>query len=100
MRVDGMEKTNTTDIRKALRDKIYAYANDRGFGVYEDNVENIIDGLIENNEELGGYYCPCRVVLDNEHYKKAIVCPCLYAPREIERYGRCKCKLLYGKKKE
>jgi ferredoxin-thioredoxin reductase catalytic subunit len=100
MRADDMEKASSTDIRKELRDKIYTYANGRGFGVNESNVENIIDGLIENKEELGDYYCPCRVVLDNEHYKKAIVCPCLYAPREIERYGRCKCMLLYGKKKE
>ena len=95
-----MEKASSTDIRKALRDKIYAYANDRGYVVNESNVENIIDGLIENEEELGGYYCPCRVVLENEHYKKAIVCPCLYAPREIERYGHCKCLLLYGEKKK
>jgi len=95
-----MEKASSTDIHKALRDKIYAYANNRGYVVNESNVENIIDGLIENEEELGGYYCPCRVVLENEHYKKAIVCPCLYAPREIERSGHCKCLLLYGKKKE
>ena len=59
-----MEKASSTDIRKTLRDKIYTYANARGFGVYEDNVENIIEGLIENNEELGDYYCPCRVVLN------------------------------------
>ena len=41
-----MEKANPTDIRKVLRDKIYAYANGRGFVVNESNVENIIDGLI------------------------------------------------------
>jgi ferredoxin-thioredoxin reductase catalytic subunit len=82
MRADDMEKASTTDIRKVLRDKIYTYAEKRGFGVYEDNVENIIDGLIENKEELGDYYCPCRVVLDNEHYKKAIVCPLLYGKKK------------------
>ncbi len=88
------------DIRQILRDKIYTYANTRGYTVNESNLENIIDGLIENKEEFGDYYCPCRVVLDNQHYRKAIVCPCLYAPREIERYGRCKCMLFFGKKKE
>ena len=41
--VDHMEKTSSTDIRKMLRDKIYAYANGRGYTVNESNVENIID---------------------------------------------------------
>ena len=97
---DDMENESSTDIHKVLKDKIYAYATHRGYVVNDENVENIIAGLIENKQEFGDYYCPCRVVLDNEHYKTAIVCPCLYAPREIERYGRCKCMLLYGRKKE
>jgi len=95
-----MEQESLTDIRGVLRDKIYTYANGRGYVVNESNLENIIAGLIENKDEFGDYYCPCRIVRDNEHYKKAIVCPCLYAPREIERSGHCKCLLFYGKKKE
>ena len=95
-----MEKEISTNIHKVLKDKIYAYANHRGYIVNHENVENIIAGLIENSEEFGDYYCPCRIVRDNEHYKRAIVCPCLYAPREIERSGHCKCLLYYGKKKQ
>lgn len=95
-----MEKESLADISRALKDRIYAYANDGGYVVNEDNLENIIAGLIENKEEFGGYYCPCRTVRDNENYRKAIVCPCVFAPKEIERFGHCKCLLFYSKKEK
>jgi ferredoxin-thioredoxin reductase catalytic chain len=98
--VGHMETKALTDIERALKDKIDEYANKKGYVVNEKNLENIIAGLIENKQEFGDYYCPCRIVRDNEHYKKAIVCPCLYAPREIERSGHCKCLLFYSKKEE
>ncbi len=95
-----MEKESSTGIIKALKEKIYAYARNKGYVVNENNLENIISGLIENKEEFGDYYCPCRVVRDNENYRKSIVCPCVYAPKEIEKNGKCKCLLFYAKEEK
>ena len=83
--------------KKALRDRIYGYAKETGYQVNEANVENIVEGLIDNNNEFGGYYCPCRVVRDNERYRKSIVCPCVFVPKEIEKMGHCTCLLYYSK---
>ena len=95
-----MGKASLTDISKAVKDRIYTCANERGYVVNESNLQNIIDGLIENKEEFGDYYCPCRIVSDNENYRKAIVCPCVYAPKEIRKSGHCKCLLFYSKEEE
>jgi ferredoxin-thioredoxin reductase catalytic chain len=89
-----MEKQS---ISEALKDKIHAYASENGYQVNEKNLDNIVAGLIENNEEFGDYYCPCRVVRDNEKYRKAIICPCVFVPKEIQKMGHCTCLLYYSK---
>ena len=92
-----MEKQGLEEEKQALKDKIHAYANEKDYQVNEANLENIVVGLIENKEEFGGYYCPCRVVRDNERYRKSIVCPCVFVPKEIEKMGHCTCLLYYSK---
>jgi len=56
------------------------------------NVERrrlLIAHLIANWANYGHPYCPCRL----EHIRDNI-CPCKWASREIENYGKCKCGLL------
>jgi len=79
--------------RDDIRNRIYAVAEERGYQVIEDNLENIVTGLIKRNEKYGGHYCPCRLVKDDDDWKKQITCPCEFLDDEIAENGECHCRL-------
>jgi ferredoxin-thioredoxin reductase catalytic subunit len=53
-------------------------------------VENIIKAMNNKKEKFGEYYCPCRLQKIPEN-----ICPCKWAPDEIEKDGHCHCLLYY-----
>jgi ferredoxin-thioredoxin reductase catalytic subunit len=84
-----MQQLTAEDIIKSIK----KVALDRGYEVIEDNLNIIVKGLMKNYEKHGGYYCPCRLVKDDDEWKKKITCPCVFLDDEIAEKGECHCRL-------
>ncbi len=59
----------------------------------EQTFKDLIDGLVENKKTLGYQSCPCRLASGNRDLDRDLICPCDYAPLDIEEYGACYCNL-------
>lgn len=79
---------------KKLVKEYEEYAEKNGFRLNPDQkmVEQLIKGLIENEEKYGKRYCPCRI-----QHNDQTICPCAYHKREIEEQGHCHCFLFVRK---
>lgn len=51
------------------------------------------EGFAVNLERYGYLQCPCREGSDDREWDKDILCPCEYAPADVEEYGQCFCGL-------
>ena len=60
-------------------------------------VERLIRGMLEREKRFGKRYCVCRRVIGNPEEDEKIVCPCVYARKEIQEQGRCFCGLFLEK---
>ena len=80
---------------KKLIKKYEKYAKENGFRLNPNKkiVEQLIKGLLKNEEEYGKQYCPCRRVTNDKEENKRIVCPCAYHKDEIKKQGHCHCFL-------
>jgi ferredoxin-thioredoxin reductase catalytic chain len=58
-----------------------------------DFVEVLAEGLTVNANRHGYYMCPCRDGDGDRTADRDIVCPCVYAAKDIEEYGQCFCGL-------
>ncbi len=56
-------------------------------------VERLIRGMLEREKRFGKRYCVCRRITGNKEEDEKIVCPCVYAQKEIQEQGRCFCNL-------
>ncbi|MHA1437117.1 MAG: ferredoxin-thioredoxin reductase catalytic domain-containing protein [Promethearchaeota archaeon] len=54
---------------------------------------DLINGLIENKKTLGYQSCPCRLACGKRDLDRDLICPCDYAPLDIEEFGACYCNL-------
>jgi ferredoxin-thioredoxin reductase catalytic subunit len=53
----------------------------------------LLEGLFANKQRYGFPSCPCRLAQGNITDDRDIVCPCQYAPSDIEEFGKCYCGL-------
>ncbi|MHA1270639.1 MAG: ferredoxin-thioredoxin reductase catalytic domain-containing protein [Candidatus Helarchaeota archaeon] len=60
-------------------------------------VEDLIQGLFKNIQRYGYPSCPCRLSVGVFEKDKDLICPCDYAPADIEEYGHCYCALFFKK---
>lgn len=60
-------------------------------------VERLVRGMLEREKRFGKRYCVCRRITGNKEEDEKIVCPCIYAPKEIQEQGRCFCNLFLKK---
>lgn len=58
-----------------------------------DLVLDFARGLIENKKKYGIAICPCRLSTGKKEIDRLIICPCVYAKEDVEKYGRCYCGL-------
>ncbi|MFO7991949.1 MAG: ferredoxin-thioredoxin reductase catalytic domain-containing protein [Thermoplasmata archaeon] len=63
----------------------------------EDLLDDLIEGLVENEERYGYASCPCRPGSGVKVYDSDIVCPCEYRDADVEEYGMCYCGLFVSK---
>jgi thioredoxin len=75
------------------------YADENGFRLNPDRtaVENLIKGLLRNEQKYGQRYCPCRRITGNIEEDKDKICPCKWHKEEIERDEKCYCGLFFKK---
>ncbi|UCC21316.1 MAG: ferredoxin:thioredoxin reductase [Promethearchaeota archaeon] len=55
--------------------------------------KNLIDGLVDNKRNLGYQSCPCRLASGNRDLDRDLICPCDYAPLDVNEFGACYCNL-------
>lgn len=60
-------------------------------------LQNLIEGLKENEDRYGYPSCPCRLASGNFEWDRDIICPCDYRDPDVEEYGQCYCALYVRK---
>lgn len=89
----------TSDQREAV--KQWALGMAEGFGCLfnpkEEDLVNILDGLIKNERRYGYRSCPCRFAAGEYKKDADIICPCAYLSWDIEVYEGyfCSSQVLY-----
>lgn len=78
----------------------YAQKNNFKLNPNREVVERLIKGMLENEKKFGQRYCVCRRISGDPEKDKKIICPCVYAPREIEEQGHCFCNLFLKKEND
>ncbi|MFO8017887.1 MAG: ferredoxin-thioredoxin reductase catalytic domain-containing protein [Promethearchaeia archaeon] len=68
-------------------------ANDWILNKDEETLNDLIEGLIENKKKLGYQSCPCRLASGKRKLDRDIICPCIYAQKDVPEYGTCYCNL-------
>ena len=84
-----------------VRDYVLQVARHRGWVLNPDEalVGPVVAGLATQSGRFGKPFCPCRDV-DGGQSDKDIVCPCAYAPADIDEYGQCFCGLYLSQDKD
>ncbi len=59
----------------------------------EDLLDDLIEGLVKNEERYGYPSCPCREGSGVKTYDSDIICPCEYRDADVEEHGMCYCGL-------
>ncbi|MFW9940648.1 MAG: ferredoxin-thioredoxin reductase catalytic domain-containing protein [Candidatus Thorarchaeota archaeon] len=54
---------------------------------------DLIDGLVDNKRSYGYQSCPCRLASGKRDLDRDLICPCDYAPPDVQEYGACYCNL-------
>jgi len=60
-------------------------------------LQNLLEGLKQNEERYGYPSCPCRLASGKFRFDRDIICPCDYRDPDIEEYGCCYCALYVRK---
>ena len=86
-----MEKKEEEKIVENYED----YARENGFQLNPNKkiVENVVKGLLANEEKYGARYCPCRRVTGDKEEDSKKICPCVWHKQEITEQGYCACRL-------
>jgi ferredoxin-thioredoxin reductase catalytic chain len=94
-----MENSEKTAISKemieALEKEYKLYSKKEGFKLNSNKnvVETVIRRILENRQNLGHGYCPCRRTTGNKKEDEKIICPCIYHKDEIKKDEHCHCML-------
>ena len=83
--------TNIGSVRKraerdAIRNRMYLCP-------VPDLLNNLLNGLMENEDRYGYPSCPCRIASGDIEKDRDIICPCDYRDPDVEQYGQCYCAL-------
>lgn len=62
-----------------------------------DFLQNLLEGLKENEDRYGYASCPCRLASSNFEWDRDIICPCDYRDPDVEEFGQCFCALYVRK---
>jgi len=60
-------------------------------------LQNLLEGLRENEERYGYPSCPCRLSSGKLEIDRDIICPCDYRDPDVAEFGTCYCGLYVRK---
>jgi ferredoxin-thioredoxin reductase catalytic subunit len=91
----------------ALFDRLNMEAEKAGYHLNPDRefVNNLLEGLLVNEDRYGYHSCPCRLSSGVKARDLDLICPCDYRDPDLAEYGACYCALyvseevLQGKRK-
>ena len=76
-------------------------ADAKTYGYYlnpdPDFLQDLLEGLKQNEERYGYPSCPCRRASENFEHDRDIICPCDYRDPDVAQYGACYCALFVRK---
>lgn len=101
IRVQKKEKMEDVSMRnkeEMLKD-VKANAEENGYYVCpdEDLLDDLLEGLVENEKRYGYAFCPCRPASGVPTRDVDVICPCGYRVADIEEHGQCYCGLFVSK---
>jgi ferredoxin-thioredoxin reductase catalytic subunit len=59
----------------------------------QDFLQDLLEGLEQNEERYGYPSCPCRLASGKIEFDRDIICPCDYRDPDVEEFGTCYCAL-------
>lgn len=62
-----------------------------------DFLNDLLEGLRQNEERYGYPFCPCRLATGIFEIDRDIICPCDYRDPDVQEYGCCYCALYVRK---
>lgn len=74
-------------VRNAARSRGWHVTGDTAF------LKELEHGLQMTVNRYGYFLCPCRDGTGERRKDRDIICPCIYAEKDIEEYGQCFCGL-------
>lgn len=82
-----------------VRQRAESDARSRGYYLNPDLqfLENLLEGLEQNEERYDYPSCPCRISSGTFEVDRDIICPCDYRDADVEEYGYCYCALYVRK---
>lgn len=82
-----------------VRQRAEGDAKSHGYHLNPDSqfLENLLEGLKQNEERYGYPSCPCRLSSGKFEFDRDIICPCDYRDADVEEYGYCYCALYVRK---
>jgi len=60
-------------------------------------LQDLLEGLKQNEEKYGYPACPCRLASGNLEIDRDIICPCDYRDPDVAEFGACYCALYVRK---
>lgn len=63
----------------------------------EELLQDLLEGLLKNEERYGYASCPCRLASGKLEFDRDIICPCDYRDPDVEQHGFCYCALYVRK---
>lgn len=87
-----------TEIEK-IKTRVENDAKANGYYMTPDSemLQDLLEGLLENEERYGYPSCPCRLASGKLELDRDIICPCDYRAPDINDYGQCYCALYVNK---
>jgi ferredoxin-thioredoxin reductase catalytic subunit len=87
--------TTIEDVRKRAEND--AKANGYYLTPDQGMLQDLLEGLLKNEERYGYPSCPCRLASGNLELDRDIICPCDYRDPDVNDYGQCYCSLYVRK---
>jgi ferredoxin-thioredoxin reductase catalytic subunit len=82
-----------------VRKRAESDAKTYGYYLHPDPefLNNLLEGLKQNEERYGYPLCPCRLASEKFEFDRDIICPCDYRDPDVLEYGCCYCALYVRK---